>query len=328
MTYKLTLSLILLLIATSLLSLMVGKLWISPMDFLGVVDQDIVRTIILDIRLPRTLAVLFVGAALAISGAVLQGYLRNPLADSGVLGLSSCAALAVLIVSGLGGLGMAGGGVATISALVGAGIGLLLLLFVAGRFGMTITVVILTGLMIASLTSALIALVIALSANPFALADMMMWLMGSAEQVTSFDLLFALPPGIIGAFLAIRNRKILDAFSFGEDVAKSMGYRLNRSLAILFAAISLMIGAAVALCGVIGFVGLITPHLARPLVGHRPGDLVMISGPTGAVILLLADILLRLLPGGSEMRLGAVTALLGCPLFLVILRSLRQTGQS
>ena len=300
------------------LSLVAGKVWVSPATWF---TPDPLARIVLELRLPRALLGLLLGASLGLSGAVLQGYLRNPLADPAVVGISSAAACGgvAAILLGLGSAGLFAGG------MLAAGGAMALLAALSARGGDAVTFV-LAGTVLASLAGALTAFLIAVAPNPWAVAEVIDWLMGALTDRSWPDLARAAPPMLLGMALLAGTGRALDALALGEDAARSLGTSLPRLRLLVVAGTGLVVGAGVAATGVIGFVGLVVPHLLRPLVGARPGALLLPSALGGAALLLAADSLVRLLPGAGEVRLGVATALIGAPFFLWLL--LRRGGQA
>jgi iron complex transport system permease protein len=274
---------------------------------------DVARAILVELRLPRTLLGLAIGAVLGLTGAALQGLLRNPLAAPDVLGSSTGAAFGAVLASyyvGLGGtLGLAVGGM---TGAVGA---LALLLLLAGP-GATTASLVLAGVAISALASALTNLALSLAPSPFALYDVLFWLLGSLADRSLDHVLFALPPMLLGGALALSTRRGIDALALGEDVAASLGQDVARLRRRIVIGTGLAVGAAVAVAGAIGFIGLVVPHLVRPFVGHRPGAAMVPSALAGACLLTAADLAVRVHVGGQELKLGVVTAMLGCPFFL------------
>ena len=289
-------------------------LW-APAELLEVWERapDVGRAILVELRLPRMLLGLAIGAVLGVTGAALQGLLRNPLAAPDVLGSSTGAAFGAVLASyylGLGGtLGLAIGGM---TGAVGA---LVLLLLLAGP-GATTASLVLAGVAISALASALTNLALSLAPSPFALYDVLFWLLGSLADRSLEHVLFALPPMLLGGALALSTRRGIDALALGEDVATSLGQDVARMRVKIVVGTGLAVGAAVAVAGAIGFIGLVVPHLVRPFVGHRPGAAMVPSALAGAGLLTAADLLVRVPIGGQELKLGVVTAMLGCPFFL------------
>ncbi len=278
--------------------------------------------ILWQIRLPRTALALLVGGGLGLSGAVLQGALRNPLADPGLLGVSGCAAV--------GAVGVYYWGIAAVFApalplggLAGAALGCAALLGFAGR-AVSGPSLILAGVALSALASALLALALTLAPNPFALAEITFWLMGGLEDRTLTHLWLAGPPILLGCAILLRLGSRLDALSLGEATAATLGVPVAVTLRQAAAGVTLAVGAGAAVAGSIGFVGLVVPHLLRPRFGQRPGALLLPSALAGAALLLAADLLARLCPlvfgFGQEPRLGVLTALLGAPFLVVIAR--------
>ncbi|THD48323.1 MAG: iron ABC transporter permease [Bradyrhizobium sp.] len=285
--------------------------------------RDSVAALVLEqLRLPRAALGAAVGFSLGLSGAALQGLLRNPLADPGVIGVSGGAAFGAVLVfySGLAGafaLALPLGGVA------GAILAATALYVLAGR-GAGMMTLILAGATISAFAGALTALALNLSPNPYAVYEITFWLMGSLADRSLPQLWLALPLMLAGWALLLASAPALDALSLGEETAMSLGFNLARLRAQLIAGTALAVGAAVAVSGAIGFVGLFVPHLLRPLVGHRPGRLLLVSGFGGAIALTLADVAVRLIPVHPELKLGVVTALIGAPFLFALIDRLRR----
>jgi iron complex transport system permease protein len=280
------------------------------------------QMIVWEIRLPRALAALAVGAALGASGAALQGLLRNPLADPGVLGVSACAALAATLTLSFG-LAAAGALVVPLAAVAGALAATLLLSFAAARTSSIVTLI-LVGAGLSSFAGALMALAMNLAPNPFSLADMVSWMLGSLTNRSLDDLALAAPFLIVGAALVAMSARGLSALSLGEEAAAGIGLDLAQARLLCVVGAGLLTGASVSLAGAIGFVGLIAPHLVRPWVDHDPARTLWPSALLAAVILLSADLLVRIAPTDTELKLGVVAALIGAPLFVWI--ALRRGG--
>jgi iron complex transport system permease protein len=267
-----------------------------------------------EIRLPRAILGFMIGATLGLSGAVMQGYLRNPLADPAILGVSGAASLgAVLaIYTGLSAMFPLALPLLAISGAVAA---VLLLQMLAGTNAGTLTLI-LAGIAITSLASALTSLALNLSPNPFAAMEMMFWMMGSLIDRSMQHVWLSAPFMIVGWAMLLVLGRALNALTLGPQVASSLGIRLDRTqmLAVLGTAAS--VGAATAVAGTIGFVGLIVPHLLRPFVGSEPSRLLPASALAGAAIVLAADIGVRIIAPGRDLKLGVLTAIVGAPFFL------------
>lgn len=317
MARLITPALLALLLATTLVSLAVGSTSVAAVS--GLVDfltgqSNLDAIVIGEIRLPRTLIALAVGAALGLSGAALQGLLRNPLAEPSLTGASQGAALGAASVFYFGlfpSLGTAAPGVA---GLIGAAIALLLMLALAGSARSHM--VIMAGLAISTLCGAALATVLNFAPNPYAMQELVFWLLGSVAERGLEHLWLLLPALLLGSALILSQRRLLSGLSLGDQVARSMGlnYRNGSIMIVLGAAI--LVGSSVAVAGSIGFVGLLVPHLLRPLVRHRPERLLIPAALAGAILVCLADIGVRLLPPGRELKLGVLTSLLGAPLFI------------
>jgi iron complex transport system permease protein len=319
------LALALLLAAAFALSLSAGPAPIAAGDVAAALfgqGPDAAQLIVREIRLPRALLGLMIGATLGLSGAGLQGLFRNPLAEPGLIGASSMAALGGVVAMYFGlytAFPLALPGFAMLGAL--SAVGLLLLL--AGRDASTLTII-LAGVAISSLGAALISLAINLSNNLFAVTEIVFWLMGSLSDRSMDHVWLTFPFMAAGWLLIASCGRALDALTLGDDTARSLGIDLTRTRLMMIAGTALSVGAGVAVSGAIGFVGLVVPHLLRPLVGHEPRRLLPASALGGAILLLLADVGVRILPTTQELRLGVVTALIGVPFFLVLIFKTRR----
>jgi iron complex transport system permease protein len=277
----------------------------------------------MELRLPRAVLALVLGAGLGGAGAAMQGYLRNPLADPGLFGIAPTAALGAVLALATG--------VAVqplvlpFMALLGAAAAMLLLALIAGGGRGGVALFTLAGMMLASLAGALTSLVISLSPNPFALSEIVTWLMGALADRGWADVAIAAPPTLMGLVLLARAGRSLDALTLGEDAARSLGVDPARLLWLMVAGVGLVVGAGVAVAGIIGFVGLMVPHLVRPFTSQRPSALLLPSALAGALLLLLADMACRLFPlAGGELRLGIALSLVGAPFFLHLLLRMRK----
>lgn len=284
--------------------------------------ETVPALVITELRLPRALLGLLVGFSLGLTGAAMQGLLRNPLAEPGIVGISGMAAFGAVIAfySGIAGafaLALPLGGI------VGAFAATALLYALAGRTAST-TVLILAGVAINAFAGAMTALVLNLSPNPYAAMEIVFWLMGSLADRSLAHIWLVLPLMLVGWALMLAAAPALDALTLGEDTAKSLGFNLSLLRAQLVAGAALAVGSAVAVTGAIGFVGLVVPHLLRPLVGHAPGRLLLVSGFGGALLTLGADVLVRLLPVRPELKLGVVTAMIGAPFLFNLIWRLRR----
>jgi len=295
------------------LALIAGKVWVP---LWGLAAGDPRGVIMMELRLPRALLGLTIGAGLGLSGAALQGYTRNPLADPAILGISALAALGAVSAIFLG-LGASTGSVA-VCAMAGAALAVLLLGALAGRSASAVAFV-LAGTVLSSLAGALIALLITLAPNPFATSEIMSWLMGALTDRGWLELEIALPLVLAGALLMRTQARALDVLTLGESVARSLGLDLRRLQGVMALAIALIVGGSVAVTGIVGFVGLIVPHLLRPWFGEEPSRLLLPSALGGALLVLVADSLVRLVPGAGELRLGVAMALIGAPFFFALL---------
>lgn len=309
--------LVLLLLLAGSLSVALGPVTLAPARFMAALlghGDRIADAIVLDLRLPRMLVAVLVGAMLGLSGAVLQGYLRNPLAEPAVLGASNAAALGAVIAIYFG-LAELHEAILPVLAIL-TGLGALALLFLLAGGSESPLSLILAGIAISTLAGAGISLALNLSANPFAAMEIMTWLLGSVENRTIGHVWIALPCIVAGTALLAGSGPALDALSIGEDGAGSLGFDLGRLRLRILAGVGIGVGGAVAVSGSIGFVGLIVPHLIRPLTDRSPSALLLPSMVAGAALLTLADVAVRLIPTQNELKLGVVTAFLGVPVFL------------
>lgn len=278
-----------------------------------------VSLIFWELRLPRALLGGLIGASLALAGACLQGYLRNPLAEPGIIGISSASALGAVIAIYTG-LAMRYPIALPLLAIAGSVLAVLALQALA-HAGSALTLI-LAGVAISSLCGALTSLALSMSPNPFASLEIVFWLLGSITD-RSMTHVWLVTPFIIGGWmlLAMTGRP-LDALSLGTETAASLGVNMTRLRLLVTLGAACCVGAATAVSGVIGFVGLVVPHLLRPLVGYQPSRLLPASALGGAALLLGADVLVRLIGTQNELRLGVVTALVGVPFFFyLVIRS-------
>lgn len=273
------------------------------------------------IRLPRLLLALIVGATLGIAGAAMQGLLRNPLADPGVLGVSSGAAFGAVCTLYFGVAALAWYWL-PLAAIAGALVSMLLVYFLAGLHS-SLLALILAGVAVNAMTGALVAVALNFAPSLYAMQEIVFWLMGSLANRHVDHVAIAFPLACFGWLLMLSRSRFLEALSLGEESARSLGFNSHRERAILLLGIALSVGACVAVSGSIGFVGLVVPHLLRPLVGYRPGRLMLVSGLGGALLLVLADILVREINMARELKLGVVTSLLGGPFFLLLILKTR-----
>lgn len=305
-----------LLLALSLpLSLLAGRVWLDP------ATTPNAALILGELRLPRVVLAVIVGGGLGAAGAAMQGYLRNPLADPGLFGIAPGAALGAVVALWFG--YTASAWLLPLFALIGAGGAMALLAAIAGRTG-GIVLFTLAGLMVASLAGALTALAISMAPNAFAMSEIVLWLNGALTDRSWREVWLAGPLVALGVLLLWRTGRSLDALTLGEPVARSLGIDTSRLLWLLILGIGLTVGASVAVAGIVGFVGLIVPHLVRPLTDRRPSQLIVPSALAGALLVLVADSLVRILPLVTELRLGIALSLLGAPFFLWLLLRMRR----
>ncbi len=279
-------------------------------------DDPAATIIIGELRLPRSVAALLTGFALGIAGAALQGLTRNPLAEPGVLGVSACATLGATMVLYFG-LAADHAGAVAAGAIGGALAATALLAAFAHRLH-GVTSLILVGVGLSSFAGALMALILNFAPNPFSLSDLVNWSLGSVANRSLGDVAVAAPLIVAGSLLLFTQRRALALLAIGDVAAIAHGLNQRRARIVVIGGTGLAVGAAVALAGAVGFVGIVAPHLVRPWFGHDPGRILLPAGLAGAAMLMLADMLIRLAPTGTELRLGVVAALAGAPLFMLI----------
>jgi len=308
-------------------SLLVGPAGLTPARALAALirGEGLAETLVMrEIRLPRALLAVMIGASLGLAGAAMQGYLRNPLAEPGLIGVSGSAALGAVLALHTGlaasfALGL------PLAALTGAAAAVGLILLLAGPGGSSITLI-LAGIAVSAMAGALTSLVLNLSPNPFAASEIIFWMMGSLADRSMLHVLLALPLMAVGWALLASLGRGLDALTLGEDAAATMGISLRRLRLTLVAGVACVVGAGTAVAGAIGFVGLVVPHILRPLVGAQPSKLLSASALGGAAMVLAADIAVRLILPERDLKLGVLTAIVGAPLFLHLIYRTRREG--
>jgi len=292
----------------------------AALDAVFGTGPETLRLIVLEIRLPRALLALMIGAALGISGAALQGYLRNPLAEPGVIGVSAAGALGAVIVFYFG-LARVFPLALPLGGLAGAALGVWLVYALAGRGGSTATLI-LAGVAVNALAGALTALALSLAPSPFATLEIIHWMLGGLTDRSMTHVWLALPFIAAGVLLLATLGRGLDALSLGEDAAASLGTNVPALRLKLMLGTALAVGASTAVAGVIGFVG---PHLLRGRFGHRPGALLAASALGGGALTLAADLAARLILTDREINLGVLTAIIGAPFFLALVLQSRRS---
>jgi iron complex transport system permease protein len=323
--------LLLLLAAIFVISLLAGRIWLPvgevwdglwSLDH-GSKDANLAATIVTQLRLPRAILALEVGGALGVAGAVLQGVTRNPLAEPGLLGVSAGAALGAVIAVYFG-FATHFTAAAPLLGLIGALLASLLT-FALGRGGGTITLV-LAGAAVSALAAAGIALALNLAPNPYAAYEIMTWLMGSLADRSWSQVFLVTPFILVGCAMLLFTARGIDALTLGEAQAMSLGINIERLYFLAVFGTALAIGASTAVTGVVGFIGLVAPHLMRPLLGHQPSRILFPAALSGALLLLCADIATRLIHVGTELKLGVLTSLIGTPFFFWLVVRLRKTA--
>lgn len=310
----------------ALVSLALGRESIDLMAALRDVfseSNSTLSVIFVQIRLPRVILAIVIGASLGVSGAAMQGLLRNPLASPGLVGSSSGAALFAVAVLYYG-LDSADSYWLPLAGMSGALLATAVVYLLAGR-GASVTTLILAGVAVTSLATAGMSLLLNLAPSPYAISELVLWTMGDFSDRSLKDLWIMLPTTLLGWLLLIGVGRQLDALTLGERTAMSMGINIVFLRWRVFLSVALVVGAAVSTVGMIGFVGLVAPHILRPYVGFQPGRLLFASALGGAVMMLMADIGVRLVPTQVPLKVGVLTALVGAPFFLhLILRSRRE----
>ena len=311
-------------VALFALSLLVGPAGIGAGESLSALfgDHGALSMVMREIRLPRAILAVMVGASLGLAGAAMQGYLRNPLAEPGLIGVSGAAALGAVIALQTG-FATAFALALPVSALGGALGAVLLILTLAGPDGSALALI-LAGVAISALVGALTSLVLNLSPNPFAANEIVFWMMGSLADRSFAHVAMALPVMALGWALLASLGRGLDALTLGEDAAASMGINLPRLRLLLVAGVACVVGAATAVAGAVGFVGLVVPHVLRPLVGARPSRLLPASALGGAALVLAADLAVRLVLPDRDLKLGVLMAMVGAPVFLHLIWRMRR----
>lgn len=311
------------LVALFVASLLTGVAEVAPLTALKALltgGEGPLGLVMREIRLPRAILAVLVGASLGLSGAAMQGLLRNPMAEPGVIGISAAAALGAVIALQTG-LAASFALALPLAALLGALIGVGAILFLAGRGGTL--ALILAGIALSALAAALTSLVLNLSPNPFAAQDIVFWMMGSLADCSFTHVAIAAPFIALGGVLLVRSGRGLEALTLGEEAAASMGIDLTRLRLAVILGTAASVGAATAVAGTVGFVGLVVPHLLRPLVGASPARLLPAAALGGAVLVLIADIAVRKVLPGQDLKLGVLMALVGAPVFLNLIWRMR-----
>lgn len=323
-----TTALIVLVVLLLLASLGTGPVRLPPLTVLDALfggASDVQQIIVREIRLPRAVLALAIGAILGLSGAALQGLLRNPLASPSLFGAPQSAAFGAVLMISLG-LADVRSWALPVAGITMAFASVFVLLTIAGR-NAGLLLLILAGLAISSLAGAATALVMNLSPNPFAALEIAFWLLGSLEDRSFRHVTLALPFIIAGAAILMSQRSAFRALSLGEETAQSLGVNVSRLRLLVIVGVALGVGGAVAVAGTIGFIGLVAPHLMRPIVGHDPARLLIPSALTGAALLLAADIAVRVIPATTDIKVGVLTSIIGVPFFLyLIMRERRALG--
>jgi iron complex transport system permease protein len=285
-------------------------------------DGDVVAIVMQEIRLPRAILGAAIGATLGLSGAAMQGYLRNPLAEPGLLGVSASASLGAVMAIYTG-ISSTFPLALPLMALGGALVAVVFVRLLAGQSATPISLI-LAGVAVSSLAGALTSLVLNLSPNPFAALEIVFWMLGSLKDRSMTHVWLSLPFMVVGWIMLAQVARALDALTLGEATAASLGFKLSRVQALVVLGTAASVGAATAVAGAIGFIGLIVPHVLRPLVGSHPSRLLGASALGGAAVLLAADIAVRVIAPERDLKLGVLTALVGAPFFLWLIFKTRR----
>jgi iron complex transport system permease protein len=309
----------------ALVSLSIGEVSLSMVDLPAILlqqESSLSKLVVVELRLPRTLLAMMIGSGLALCGAALQGLLRNPLASPELLGVSSCSAFGAVIALYFG-LFSIHWLIMPLAGVLGGLIAVIVVLGLARGGGSLI----LAGVAINALAGSLLALALYLAPSPFALNEMVLWLMGSLANRSLGDVYFVLPFMMVGWFLVLSSGRLLDAMTLGEETANSLGVAVDRQRLLLIIGVAMIVGSAVSVSGNIAFIGLVVPHIMRPLVGYQPAKLLPVSALAGAILLLAADIASRTI-GNQPLQVGVITTLMGAPFFLWLVMKYRGGDQS
>lgn len=307
-------------------SLGIGPVRLTPLaaaQGLFSVSSDPHAVIVREIRLPRAILAVAIGGILGLSGAAMQGLLRNPLAAPSLFGAPQSAAFAAVVTIALGWTDTLSWGL-PVAAIAGAFASVFLLLAVAGR-NASLLLLILAGLAVSSLAGAGTALAMNLAPNPFAALEIAFWLLGSLEDRSMRHVMLALPFIIAAALLLFSQRGAFRVLSLGEEAATSLGVHVDRLRLAVILGVAFGVGASVAVAGSIAFIGLVAPHLMRPLVRYDPARLLLPSALAGAALLLTADIAVRIIPATTDIKVGVLTSIIGVPFFLAMILRQRRT---
>lgn len=307
-------------------SLGIGPVALSPQQtFLALIGTGVEahRIIVLEIRLPRALLAVSIGAILGLSGAAMQGLLRNPLAAPSLFGAPQAAAFAAVSTIALGWNDTLSWGL-PLAAISGAFVSVFLLIAVAGR-NASLLLLILSGLAVSALAGAGTALAMNLAPNPFAALEIAFWLLGSLEDRSMRHVWLSLPFILAAGALLYVQRGAFRALALGEEAATSLGVNVDLLRLTVILGVALGVGASVAVAGTISFIGLVAPHLMRPLVSHDPARLLVPSALAGACLLLSADIAVRLIPASTDIKVGVLTSIIGVPFFLLLIMRQRRS---
>jgi len=284
------------------------------------IDPALATTLLVELRLPRTLLALGYGATLGIAGAALQALFANPLASPDITGSSSGAAMGAVFASYW--LGVSSPLFMALAGAMGAGLALVVLLALAGRRTDKVALL-LAGLAVSLAAGAATSLLLALAPSPFAFYDAFDWLMGSFTDRSLGQAAAALIPAAIACAILLRRARALDLMALGDDVLASLGHKPRRLGFEIICLSAIAVGACVSVCGAIGFVGLIAPVIARRLTRGHPGRALVPAGLIGGGLVLGADLLVRAIPLDRAIPVGVVTTLIGAPVFIAVLMSMR-----
>jgi iron complex transport system permease protein len=321
-----TAALVVLVTVLFLASLGIGPVRLSPLTVVDAMfggGTDVAQVIVREIRLPRAVLALAIGAILGLSGAALQGLLRNPLAAPDLFGAPQSAAFGAVLIIALG-LADVRSYALPLAAIAATFVSVFMLLVISGR-NAGLLILILAGLALSSLAGSATALVMNLSSNPYLVLEIAFWLLGSLEDRSFHHVMLALPFIVAGAIILFSQRNAFRVLSLGEEAAQSLGVDIARLRLWVISGVALGVGGAVAVSGTIGFIGLVAPHLMRPLVGQDPARLLLPSALAGSALLLAADIAVRIIPSTSDIKVGVLTSIIGVPFFLYLIMRERRS---
>lgn len=319
-----------------ILCVCMGSVKISPQETIRTIYEAVCKggssnaasaSILMTVRLPRVICVALSGAALSVSGAAMQGLLKNPLADGSTLGVSAGASLGSVLSIGLGvTIPWLGNGGTTVMAMLFAFASLVLIMTLAYKldYSLSTNTIVLVGVIFSMFANSIISLVVTFAGSK--VKTIMFWTMGSLAGSTYKDVLTLFVAVVVCSLIILHYARELNAFAIGEDNARNIGVAVKRVKIVLLIAMSALIGVSVSIGGTIAFVGLVTPHITRMLVGPNHRRLLPASIFSGAVFLMLADLFGRMILSPLELPIGVVTSFIGAILFVYVFYTTRKAG--